>query len=146
MQFMKYYSGPCAACGCPVHELLPDLPATLPFDLVPENQQQIQYWLLQHFGASAFNVCETQRLPLINSSPPLKLLVDPKAKPVAVHRASPVPVHWMAKVKADLDRDVALGVLERVPENTPVKWQSRMHVVPKKDGTCRRTVDLRPLN
>ena len=44
------------------------------------------------------------------SSPPFKLLVDPKAKPVAVHRASLVSVHRMAKVKkANLDRDVALG-------------------------------------
>ena len=33
-----------------------------------------------------------------------------------------------------------------MPENTKVTWQSRMHVVPKKDGSCRRTVDLRPLN
>ena len=49
----------------------------------------------------------------------------------------------MAKVKADLDRDVALG---KVPENTKVTWQSRMHVVPKKDETCSRTVDPRPLN
>ena len=52
----------------------------------------------------------------------------------------------MAKVKADLDRDMALGVLEKVLENTKVRWQSRMDVVSKKDGTCRWTVDLRPLN
>ena len=103
-----------SSCGCPVRELPPDLPATLPFDLVPENQQQIPDWLMQHFRVLAFKVCETQKLPLINSSSPLKLLVDPKAKPVVVHRASPVPVHWMAKVKADLDRDLARGVLEKV--------------------------------
>ena len=63
-----------------------------------------------------------------------------------VHRVSPVPVHWMAKVKDDLDRDVGLGVLEKVLENTPVRWQSRMHMAPEKDGWCRRTVDLRPLD
>ena len=51
MQFMKDYSGPRAACGCPVRELPPPLPETLPFDLVPENQQQIQDWLqLRGFG------------------------------------------------------------------------------------------------
>ena len=49
-------------------------------------------------------------------------------------------------MKAALERDVALGVIERVPVNTPVTWCSRMHVVGKKDGSCRRTVDLRPLN
>ena len=52
----------------------------------------------------------------------------------------------MEKVKADLERDVALGVIEGVPLNTPVTWCSRMHMVGKKDGSCRRTVDLRPLN
>ena len=108
----------------------------LPSNLVPENQQQNQDWLLQHFGSSAFNVMETQKLPLINSSPPLKLLVDPKAQSIVVHRVSPVPVHWMAKVKADLDRDMGLGFLKKVPENTQVSWQSRMHVVPKKDRSC----------
>ena len=67
-------------------------------------------------------------------------------KPVAVTNAFPVPNHWVDKVKADFEFNVALGVIERVPVNTPVSWCSRMHVVGKKDGSCRRTVDLRPLN
>ena len=40
--------------------------------------------------------------------------MDPKARPVVVHSATPVPVHQMAKVKADMDRDMALGVLKKV--------------------------------
>ena len=64
----------------------------------------------------------------MNSSLPLKVPVDPKAKPVVVHRASPVQVLWIGKVKAYLDR-------EKVAENSPVMWQSRMHVVPKKYGS-----------
>ena len=39
MHFMQDYPGQKAACGCPVHELPPDLLATLQFELVPENQQ-----------------------------------------------------------------------------------------------------------
>ena len=108
---MKDYLGPNTACACPVLELPPYSPTTLPFKLIPEIQQQIQDWLLLHLESSALNVWETQKLPQINSSPPLKMLVDPKTKPVGVHRASSVPVHWMAKVKAELDRDLALGVL-----------------------------------
>ena len=88
---------------------------------------------MQHFRSYAFNVCETQKLPLISSSPPLKLPVDPTAKPVAVHRASILQLHWMARVKADLDKNMALGVLEMVLVNTPVMWQSHMNVVPKKN-------------
>ena len=60
-----------------------------------------------------FNVCKTQKLPLITPKPPLKLLMDPTAKLVAIHRALPVPVNWTAKVRANLDRNVALGVLEK---------------------------------
>ena len=49
-------------------------------------------------------------------------------------------------VKADIERDIKLGVLERVPANTPVTWCSRMHVVAKKNGDPHRVVDSRPVN
>ena len=81
-------------------------------------------------------------MPLFSSSPSFKLLVYLTARLVAVHRALLVPMLWMAKVKANLDRDVVLGVLEKVPENTPVMWQSHMHVVPKKTCHADFTVDL----
>ena len=77
---------------------------------------------------------------------PLKLFLNPDAKPVAVHKPAVVPIHWQDKVYADLERDVALGVLEKVGPNTPVTWCSRMVVTSKADGTPRRTVDLQPQN
>ena len=49
-------------------------------------------------------------------------------------------------MKAGLDRDVKLGVLERVPTNTPVTYCSRMVIATKSNGTPRRTVDLQALN
>ena len=49
-------------------------------------------------------------------------------------------------MKADLDRDVALGVLEKVPDNCPVTWLSRMVITAKANGSPRRTVDYQPLN
>ena len=79
MSFMMDHPRPRAACGYPVHELPSDLPATILIDLISENEKQIYY------GSSPCNIFETQNLPLINSSPPIKLLVDPKAKQVAVH-------------------------------------------------------------
>lgn len=42
--------------------------------------------------------------------PPLKLMVDPSAEPVAYHNLSTVPVHWQSEEKAGLDCDIALGV------------------------------------
>ena len=49
-------------------------------------------------------------------------------------------------MKKDLHQDVALGVIKPVPINTPVEWCSRMVVVPKHDGSPRRTVDFSALN
>ena len=55
-------------------------------------------------------------------------------------------MHWKAKVEADIDRDVALGVLEKVGDNEPMTWCHRMVVCRKHNGDPRRTVDLQALN
>ena len=77
---------------------------------------------------------------------PLRLMVDPGAEPVAHHTPIPVPLHWQEDVKAGLDQDVSLGVLEQVPVGEPVTWCHRMVVCAKKDGKPRRTVDFQALN
>ena len=76
--------------------------------------RQVRPVILQHM----------QPLPLIKGSPPLKLHVYPNAKPVAVHVPPQVPLHWQVLLMAGLARDCRLGVLERVPVNTPATWQS----------------------
>ena len=45
-----------------------------------------------------------------------------------------------------LEQDVTLWTIERVPIGTPTKWLVQMNVVSKPDGSPRRTVDLRHLN
>jgi len=95
--------------------------------------------------SSTFNTCEHQTLPLMDG-PPMKLMVDPNAEPVAHHTPVPVPLHWRDAVKAGLDHDVQLGVLEPVPIGEPVTWCHRMVVCPKKNGQPRRTVDFQALN
>ena len=35
--------------------------------------------------------------------PPMRLLINPTAEPVAVHTPIPVPIHWREEVKAALD-------------------------------------------
>ncbi|CAC5380509.1 unnamed protein product [Mytilus coruscus] len=77
---------------------------------------------------------------------PLQLHVDPNATPVAVHKPALVPIHLQDKVYADLERDVRIGVLERVSQNTSTTWFTRIVVTSKADGTPRRTVDLQPQN
>ena len=80
------------------------------------------------------------------SGPPLKLDVDPNVTPHAVHTPLPVPIHWQAEVKAQLDRDCRLGVIEPVPWGEPTTWCSRMVTVAKSNGSPRRTIDLQQLN
>ena len=48
--------------------------------------------------------------------------------------------------KADLDRDVRLGVIEKVPQGEINEWCSRMVITPKANGKPRRTVDFQELN
>ena len=67
-------------------------------------------------------------------------------KPVAHHTTVTVPLHWQDEVKARLDQDVRLGVLEPVPIWEPVTWCHRMVVCAKKNGKPRRTVDFQQLN
>ena len=70
---------------------------------------------------------------------------DPSGEPWS-NKPAPVPLHWQEQVLEELNRDVALGVLERVPYGQPTEWCFRMVVTRKKDGSPRRTVDLSPLN
>ena len=135
-----------ADCGCLKRQPAPPPPSSPPFPILPENVGKIRDWILEYYAASSFNICPHQPLPLMTGQPPLRIHVREGTEPVAVHRPSTIPAHWLDQVKAELERDIALGVLERVPSNTPTTWCSRMHVVGKKTGEPRRVVDLRPLN
>ena len=135
-----------AVCSCPRRTLPPSDPPKLPCDPTVENLNVMKDYILQRYAASAFNCCEKQQLPLMTSAPPLRLFVDNQASPVAALTPSTVPLHWEKDVKAGLDRDVRLGVIEPVPVNNPVKWCSRMVVTPKADGTPRRVIDFTPIN
>ena len=144
--FNKLESDTPRPCSCPDRELPPPPPTSLPFPATEENTEKLKTWIVEKYAASAFNQCCHQTLPIMSGSPPLQLHINSKARPVAVHKAAPVPIHWQSQVKAELDRDVRLGVIEPVSIGEPVTWSSRMVVCPKKDGSPRRTVDLQSLN
>lgn len=133
-------------CSCPIRSAPPSDPPVLPCSPIPENLPIIKQYLLDRYAASAFNVCERQPLPLMKNSPPLRLFVDEGAKPTAVGAAGQIPAHWVHDVKAGIERDVALGVIEPVPVNTPDTWTSRMVITAKHDGSPRRVVDFQPVN
>lgn len=80
------------------------------------------------------------------TGPPMEIRVGAEIQPTVTRRPPHVPVHWRQAVSEQLIRDVNLGVIERVPPNTPTTWLHNMVLTPKPDGTPRRTVDLQALN
>ena len=135
-------------CDCPRRpDDPPPLPTCLPpgLEAIPEHVPALKEWIVDYYGASSFNTCEHQPLRMMQGEP-MRLYVDPDARPLTVHKPAQVPIHWQERVFQDLERDIRLGVLERVPPNTPVTWCSRMVVAAKADGSPRRTVDLQHLN
>ena len=109
------------------------------------NRSKLQEYLLDYYSSSTFNTCEHQLLSMMQW-PPLRLMVDHDAAPMAHHTPVPVPVHWQEEVKAGLDRDVRLGVIEPIPVGNPVTYCHRMVICAKKNGKPRPTVDMQSLN
>ena len=138
-------SGLATECSCPRRQIPPSPPTKLPFPANENNREALRQYILNRYQSSTFNTCEHQPLPMMEG-PPLQLMVDSSATPVAIHTPVPVPIHWRDDIKAGLDRDVRLGVIEPVPVGEPVTWCHRMVVCAKKNGKPRRTVDLQPLN
>ena len=132
-------------CGCPKRETPPPIPTNLPYPATEEFRVDLQQYLLDRYKSSTFNTCEHQSLPPM-AGPPMQLMVDSNATTVAHHTPVPVPPHWQEEVKAGLDQDVSLGVIEPVPVGDPVKWCHRMVICAKKNGKPRRTVDFQALN
>ena len=134
-------------CGCPARVSAPS-PPVLPFPATESNRQRLKEFLLSYYKSSTFNVCPHQPLPLMHG-PPLEFKLKPDAKPFAVYSPATVPAHWANQVKADIQRDVQLGVLEKVePEmdSGVDDWCSRMVIGRKHREEPRRTSDLQPLN
>ena len=66
------------------------------------------------------------------------------------HRVSKLPCWLGLTIKAGLDQNVRLGVIEPVPIGEPVTWCHRMVVCPKKNGnlaeqwTSRHSTSMQP--
>ena len=72
----------------------------------------------------------------------IKLKED--VKPHAIFTPRHVPLPLRTKVQQELGRMENMGVISKVDE--PTTWCAGMVVVPKKNGTIRICVDLKPLN
>ena len=126
-----------AACECPRRQPPPLPPQGLPYPAIEDNSSKLEQWLLSHYKANKFNTCHHQPLRPMEG-PPLRLMVDPDAMPLASHTPIDVPIHWRSDVKAGLDQDCSMGVIEEVPTGTPVTWYHRTVIGAKKNGKPRR--------
>ena len=75
---------------------------------------------------------------------PYEIELTPDAKPYALYTPRRVPYPLRDKVKEELERMEALGVISKVDE--PSLWCAGMVAVPKKSGAVRICVDLKHLN
>ena len=121
-------------------------PALLP--TIPDHSRQQAKNTGPHFSTLSLQHVQHLRTPdpTSHGGTPMRLTIDPSATPTAHHSPIPVPLHWQEEVKAGLDRDVRLGVIEQVPVGDPVTWCNRMVICAKKNGSLRRTIDFQPLN
>ena len=65
----------------------------------------------------------------MSSLQPLRIHVKEGVQPKAIHKASTILAHWVEQVRQELEQDIELDMLERVPSNTLTTWCSRMQVV-----------------
>ena len=73
------------------------------------------------FASSALNTCETQKLRMMESDP-MKVQLKEDAIPVLKNKPFTAPLHLMNAVKADIDNDVRLGIIEAVPNTDKSPW------------------------
>ena len=132
-------------CRCLPRGEIPPMASSMPFKPVEANVEKLEKWLLDRYAGTAFNTCEHQPIPQM-SGPDMHIMIKEGTTPVAIHSPIPVPHHWKAQVKAGLDADCMLGVIEPIPAGTPTTWCSRMVVTAKSDGSPRRVVDLQKVN
>ena len=124
-------------------EIPPARPVKIPFPPTEANVGKLKNYLIEKFEKSVFT--RTKPFREMNCKP-AHIHLKPDAIPFATHVPIPTPIHWKDQIKADLDRDVEDGIIEKVPVGEPVQWCSPMVVTAKKDGRPRRTVDLQRLN
>ena len=148
---MKFYVLGCCctddgASSCLKRAPTPKRPASIPFAPTKENRSKLKSWLLGAFASSGFNTCTHQPLQGMTGVPMKAVRKRHGCRPPKAYTPIPVPFHWKAQVKADLDRDVRLGIIEPVPQGEVTEWCSRMVITAKANGKPRRVVDFQGLN
>ena len=78
-------------------------------------------WLIDRFASSTFNKYPYQQLTGM-TGPPMRIHVDPDAKPVAYHTPLMVPIHWQDEAEQRLKDGCSSGTFEKPPTGESVTW------------------------
>lgn len=108
--------------------------------LTYEQRKQLTELLSQFEPLFNGNLVRTGKLPKFKHKIHLELL--PGSQPFYC-RPYPVPERHKVVFRAELDRLVQIGILERIG---PSEWLSPTFIIPKKDGRVRWISDFRALN
>ena len=108
-------------CKCLPRTEPPQPPDKIPFAPVKENVGKFRKWFVDQFASSAFNTCSHQPLKVMTGEP-MKISFKDEYQVHCVHTPIEVPHYWKRKVKAQIDRDVRLGIIEPVPQGKPCIW------------------------
>ena len=87
--------------------------------------------------------CVFGKTGLMNCDP-VKIKLKENAEPYSLNVARRIPIPLLPKVKAEVERMEAAGVIEPVTQPTP--WCAPIVPVSKKDGSVRICADLKKLN
>ena len=118
-----------APCGCPARSQTPDPPSSPPFPITDseECRARLEEWILGYYSSSTFNIC-----PHVKSQgmtgPPVKFAIKQDADLVCHTKPFKVPLHWKKPVKDAMERDLRLGIIEKLPPNSPAVCCHRMVV------------------
>ena len=133
-----------ALCGCSARTQTPDPPSSPPFPIIDseECRARLQEWILSYYSSSTFNIC-----PHVKSQgmtePPVKFAIKPDADLICHTKPFEVPLHWKKPVKDAMERDVRLGIIEKLPPNSLAVCCHRMVVTSKpRSNIPRRTVAM----
>ena len=91
-----------------------------------------------------FNQYSSLFAGLGNLGEPYDIQLQPGAKPHALFVSRNIPLPQRPQVQKELQRMETLKVISKVDAPTP--WCAGMVAIPKKDGSVRICVDLKPLN
>ena len=120
-------------------------PADLPDESV--SSETATLWFKRQFSdvlMSKRDFDNGRRLPRMKGAP-MKIEVDPTAKPFKICNPRQLPYAWMEPTKRELETMVKQGIIEKVGDEV-AEWCAPMVATAKPDGSIRICTDFTKLN